>query len=278
VWTGQEDLRGKRLFVHFALPRSGFGETIQFCRFLKLTETAGAKSVLLVQPALQQLLRSLSPAAEMIAWGAVPEQFDFHIRLLSLPAIFVRDESRIPAPIPYLTAEPDRVRKWKSRLGGHGYRIGICWRGSKDRSVRAFPLALLRGIAAIPSVRLISLQKDFRVELPMDATAGMNLERLPDDFDSGPDAFLDTAAVMENLDLVISADTSVAHLAGALGRRTWLALSYFPNWRWLLERPDSPWYPTMRLFRQKSHGDWAGVFAEMESVLRTVVPVSDRHR
>ena len=198
----------------------------------------------------------------MIPAGATPPHFDTVVPLLSLPA-----RTSLPgAQPPYLFAEPDRVAAWKSRIGPNGVRVGINWQGYSGRfedKGRSFPLAMFQPLA-MPGVRLISLQKGEGEE--QIATAGIPLETL-DGLDDGPDAFLDTAAVMMNLDLVITSDTSIAHLAGALGRPVWVALRWVPDWRWMLERADSPWYPTMRLFRQSRDGDWAAVFAAMAQAL-----------
>jgi hypothetical protein len=161
------------------------------------------------------------------------------------------------------------VAQWREKIGSEGFRIGVCWRGAggvMDRG-RSYPLKLLAGIAALPGVRLISLQKGEGLEQLDDLPAGMKVETLGDDFDNGPDAFLDTIAVMEALDLVIGSDTSISHLAGALARPAWMATKKVPEWRWLLHRSDSVWYPTLRLFRQERIGDWPSVFAAMEKEL-----------
>ena len=133
---------------------------------------------------------------------------------------------------------------------------------------RSFSVRHFESLSKIPNVRLISLQKNTGLEQLADAPDGMKVESFADQLDTGPDAFIDTAAVMENLDLIITSDTAIPHLAGALGRPTWVALKYAPDWRWLLDRPDSPWYPTMRLFRQDSYNSWPSVFSEIESELR----------
>jgi len=149
--------------------------------------------------------------------------------------------------------------------------VGICWQGNRltpGDIGRSFALRYLEPLSKIANIRLISLQKDVGelAELPAGRTVEMFSE-----LDIGPDAFIDTAAALENLNLVITSDTAIAHLAGALGRPTWVALKYSPEWRWLLDRPDSPWYPTMKLFRQRSYGDWTGVFSAMESELAALV-------
>jgi hypothetical protein len=214
-------------------------------------------------------LKDLSQTVEIIDSRSTPAQFDYHAALMSMPFACKTDESNIPADIPYLRAEPQLVEKWKLRLGDQGFKIGIAWQGSKQgvEVGRPFHVSWLLGISQLPGVRLISLQKGEGSEQLFALPDGMMVEKPGDDFDVGPDAFIDTAAVMENLDLVITTDTSIAHLAGALGRPTWVALTYVPDWRWLLDRNDSPWYPTMRLFRQQKNDDWTNVFAEMEAEL-----------
>jgi len=199
----------------------------------------------------------------MIPAGDPLPRFDMVAPLLSLPA-------RAPIPPvspPYLFAEPDRIAAWKGRVGDRGFRIGIAWQGFSGRHEdkgRSFPVALYRALAEVPGVRLISLQKGEGEEQL--AAAGFAIETL-DGLDDGPDAFVDTAAVMMTLDLIVTSDTSIAHLAGALGRPVWVALRRVPDWRWMLDRTDSPWYPSMRLFRQSRDGDWAPVLAAMAQAL-----------
>ncbi len=271
AWSGKEDLRGKTLFVY---AEQGLGDTIQFCRYAPLARQMGAKVILAVQGPLIRLLGSLDPEIVIIALEAPPPEFNFHIALPSMPQAFHTDADNCPAAIPYLRAEPDRVARWKGRLGENGFKIGICWQGNRNAEIdagRSFPLRLFESLARIPGVRLISLQKNDGAEQLHNLPAGMAVETLGEDFDAGPDAFVDTAAVMENLDLVITSDTAIAHLAGALARPVWVALKFVPDWRWLLGRTDSPWYPTMQLFRQWRRDDWAGVFAAMETQVRALV-------
>jgi hypothetical protein len=192
--------------------------------------------------------------------------YDAQIAISSLPRAFRTRLATIPTPIPYLAAEPELQRKWAARIGSAGFKIGIVWQGNPNPEAdmaRAMPLTALAPLAALPNVRLISLQKGFGSEQIASLPPTMKVETLGDDFDSGPDAFVDTAAAMMALDLIISCDTSVAHLAGALGRPIWVALKKDAEWRWLRGRDDSPWYPTMRLFRQSQRGEWSHVFAEM---------------
>jgi hypothetical protein len=166
-----------------------------------------------------------------------------------------------------LRAEEDRIKQWRTRIGDHGFKIGIAWQGAIDARadiMRSFPLTAFNGLSRIEGVRLISLQKGEAASAAALAASNIPVEVLGPGFDDGPDAFIDTAAVMASLDLVVSCDTSVAHLAGALARPVWVALKKVPEWRWLLDCADTPWYPTMRLYRQDKRGDWAGVFERME--------------
>src|SRR5208337_2098270 len=180
-----------------------------------------------------------------------PEAFDLHCPLASLPLAFGTTLQNIPATVPYLCADPERVAHWRGKLGSEGFKIGVCWQGSTFKGAigRPFPLHSLYGIATMPKVRLISLQRGPGVGQLADSPRNIAMETLGESFDEGRDAFLDAAAVITQLDLVIACDTSIAHLSGALGRRTWVALKRVPDWRWMLDREDSPWYPTIRLFR-----------------------------
>jgi len=220
---------------------------------------------------LLALIQSFDGDARRLTVLPEDEGFDFQAALLSLPLGFATTLESVPAEIPYLRAEPERVRRWKERLGEQGFKIGIAWQGNTLATVdagRSFALAEFLGLAKLANVRLISLQKNEGVEQLGALPEGANVETLGEDYDAGGDAFLDTAAVMESLDLVIASDSAIAHLAGALGRPVWVALQHVPEWRWLLDRADSPWYPTMRLFRQRARGDWRGVFADIENALR----------
>jgi tetratricopeptide (TPR) repeat protein len=281
-WQG-EPLGGRTLLVH---TEQGLGDVIQFARYLP---AIGGNIVFEAPPRLVRLLSSNQAMPPAIASGAKLPQFDTVVPLLSLPA----RTSLTPVQPPYLFAEPDRVAAWAARLGrteaarvgeatvgeirvGEAgvaeirvgeIRVGINWQGFPGRfedQGRSFPLAMFRPLAG-PGVRLISLQKGEGEE--QIAAADFPVETLQG-LDDGPDAFLDTAAVMANLDLVITSDTSIAHLAGALGRPVWVALRSVPDWRWMLDRADSPWYPTMRLFRQTTDGDWSAVFAAMVQALQ----------
>jgi len=262
LWTGAQDIKGKTLFCYI---EQGLGDAIQFFRYVRFATDRGAKVVLSVQGALVRLLSAAEPRVTVIGARDVPDHFDFHIPLPSIPLAVGMTMDTIPAPDHYLAAEPDRAARWKARLGDHGFRIGIAWRGREmllGEEGKSFPLAAAAPLMQIPGVRLIALQKNAGTEQLADLPHGMTVEHF-EDFDDGHDAFLDTAAIMAHCDLVISADSSPAHLAGALGRPCWVALKHVPDWRWFLEREDSPWYPNTRLFRQPHAGDWRSVFEEM---------------
>jgi tetratricopeptide (TPR) repeat protein len=267
-WTGAEALAGRTLFV---FPELFQGDLIQFCRYVLLAEQAGARVVLGAPKAMHRLLGSLSPTIEVIAAEASPEHFDLQAPLMSLPHAFGVGLDSLPGASAYLKAEPDRVARWSSRIGAKGFKVGVVWQGSTlPYSIplqRSFPLAAAAPLAAVPGVRLISLQKVNGLDQLAALPAGMAVETLGDDFDPGPDAFVDTAAAMACCDLVITVDTSVAHLAGALGVPGWVALPYVADWRWLSDRADCPWYPSLRLFRQSARGDWRHVLAEMTEAL-----------
>ncbi len=267
LWLGAQDLAGKTILVH---DEQGFGDTIQFCRYLPRLSQRGAKVLFFLKPQLTALMRSLKSDIELIDEEVKSLAFDVHCPLMSLPLAFGTDVTTIPNQVPYLEAEPERVDRWAGRIGRGKLTIGICWQGSVRRfdRGRSFSVTEFSGISKIPGVHLISLHKGAGEtqldKLPED----MAVETLGEDFDAGSDAFLDTAAVMTCCDLIITSDTAVVHLAGALGRPVWLALRHVPDWRWLLDRPDTPWYPTMRLFRQTAPDDWQSVFSAMETELR----------
>jgi len=263
VWTGSTEISGKTILVR---PEQGLGDVIQFARYIRCLDKSGARILFDPYPKLAALMKTMDAGFEIVAADDETLLYDYHCPLLSLPFAFGTTEEYMPKDTPYLFADPSRIETWRSRIGATGFRIGICWQGSKNLIDigRSFPVDLFKHIARLPGVRLISLHKgageDQLVNLPED----MVVEVLGDDFDAGESAFLDTAAVMMCCDLIITSDTSVAHLAGALGAPVWVALKKIPDWRWMLERQDSPWYPTMQLFRQKVEGDWDSVFSEIE--------------
>ena len=267
-WTGPSR-RGERVVV---FNDHGLGDTLQFARYLPMMASAGVETTF-VCPA--KLWRLLSPTiTARLVEAPSGEGFDAQIALSSLPRAFGTRLESVPAPVPYLKAEPALIAKWAARIGTAGFKIGVVWQGNAHPEVdpaRSMPLAALAPLAAIPRVRLIALQKgsgDEQIEALGDT---MRVERLGADFDSGADTFVDTAAAMTQLDLIVTCDTSIAHLAGALARPAWVALKTDAEWRWLTERSDSPWYPTLKLFRQTRRGDWMGVFEAMADELGSML-------
>ncbi|MBF0326317.1 MAG: tetratricopeptide repeat protein [Alphaproteobacteria bacterium] len=256
-WRGQP-AEGQRILIH---AEQGLGDTIQFVRYVPRVAALGAKVVLEVQPELVTLLQGLLPFAEIIGRGT-PCDYHLHCPLLSLPGIFQTNLDTIPAERPYVTADPARIEPWRRRLASQrGRRVGLVWAGSADNTNdrnRSLSLAALAPLLNRPGIRWFSLQKG-RAEAAGD----------PRLIDLGPDLtdFAETAALVSLLDLVITVDTSVAHLAGAMGKDVRVMLPFAPDWRWLLDRTDSPWYPTMRLFRQPASGDWDSVVAAIGNSL-----------
>jgi hypothetical protein len=257
-------LPAKTILLH---AEQGLGDTIQFIRYAALVKDCGLKVVVECQEPLVRILAGCRGVDELIAQGKDLPAFDVHAPLLSLPGVFNTSLDTIPAAVPYLFADGESVGHWRGELHAAGaFKIGIAWRGSpvhaNDRA-RSFPLSCFEPLAGLPDVRLFSLQKGPGAEQLQEAAGRFPIA----DLGSRLHDFMDTAAVLMNLDLVIACDTAVAHLAGALGTAVWVALPLAPDWRWLLDRDDSPWYPTMRLFRQKKLGDWSSVFQEMKTAL-----------
>jgi tetratricopeptide (TPR) repeat protein len=259
-WNG-EPLAGKSIIVYV---EQGFGDMIQFSRYLHVLIDSGADVTLAAPKTIHRLFSTLSPQLKLQNNYFEAEMTDYHTTIFSLPAILSSQLATIPNPTPYLYAEPALVEHWRKKIGSHGFRVGISWQGNPAGDVdlgRSIPLAELQPLASVPGVRLISLQFQHGLEQLESLPGDMKVEVL-EGFNEGPDGFVDTAAVMSSLDLVITTDSAPAHLAGALGVPVWTLLMEVPDWRWLMDREDSPWYPTMRLFRQQRPGDWAGVIKQ----------------
>ena len=251
----------------------GLGDTIQFYRYLPMMKRLGVDVAFACPPALHDLLRS-PDGPRLIDPGAIGDAFDRQIALSSLPRAFGTRLDSVPAEAPYLRVDAALAKAWGERLGAHGFKIGIAWNGNPDPEAdmaRSMPLAEFSSLAKVAGTRLVSLQKGFGSE-QLEAPANDFVVEVLGGLDSGGSAFLDTAAVMANLDLVVTCDTSIAHLAGALGRPVWVALKKDAEWRWLIDRSDSPWYPTMRLFRQREAGCWRHVFETMAAALQAIAP------
>lgn len=274
LWKG-ETLPGKTLLLY---AEQGLGDAIQFARFVPHLATPDMRIVLEVHPQLMGLMRSLKGVADIIpVWGATPA-FDAFLPLMDVPGVLGLMPDTLPREVPYLAAEPERVARWREKLGAHGFKVGIIWQGfdgTPRKRARSAPLSCFEPLADIEGVRLISLQK-LSPGTPVDpAINRLGVETLGPDFDAGPDAFLDTAAVMECLDLVVTIDTSVAHLAGALARPVWIALNQVADWRWKMQGRNCVWYPTAQLYRQLQDGDWSPVFQDIAADLSRLVASAD---
>ena len=268
-WDGG-DLAGRTILLH---PEQGLGDTLQFVRYLPLVKARGGRVVFECPRPLLRLLAGVAGADQVVPQGGPLPPFDVHLSLISLPAVLGPRFDAIPAQVPYLRADPVLVKRWRAALASRdGFKVGIAWQGSsqyrKDHT-RSIPLVRFAALARVPGVRLISLQKGHGSEQV--ARVDFRVADLGADLDGTAGPFMDTAAVMSCLDLVVTSDTAIPHLAGALGVPTWVALPTVPDWRWLLGRDDSPWYPTLRLFRQERPGDWASVFERIASALGPVV-------
>jgi hypothetical protein len=265
-WSG-EDPAGKRLLLY---AEQGFGDTIQFARYAPLAARRGAQVVLEVPPPLKVLLTGLT-GVEVVAADSEPlPPFDLHCPLLSLPRAFATTVATIPADIPYIYAPADRVEAWKTRLPHDAARVGLAWSGhpgsTKDYD-RSIPFAQLAPLLEVPGVRFVSLQKDVRAS---DANAFRECRKVIE-FGRELKDFADTSAVISQLDLVITVDTAVAHLAGAMGKPVWVLLPCVPDFRWLLDRDHSPWYPNIRLFRKSEPREWGEVVARVTAELAAAV-------
>lgn len=273
TWLG-EDITGQTILLH---AEQGLGDTLQFARYAPLVAARGARVILEVQPSLVRLMRTLSGMTDVIAKGDPLPPFQAHCPLLSLPLAFGTTLDTVPANNPYLSAEADTAATWGAKLPEDGrLRIGLVWAGGAhmddpaghrfDRR-RSMALADFAPLAEVQGIHLISLQKDRRSD---DAPRLPLIDLMPQVRD-----FADTAALVANLDLVIAVDTSVAHLAGALGRPVWLLNRHSGCWRWMHQRTDSPWYPGLRIYRQQRPLDWSDVIRRVRADLREAVVASE---
>jgi tetratricopeptide (TPR) repeat protein len=265
-WDGSP-LDGKTILLH---SEQGVGDTILFVRYARLVKERGGTVVLACPKSLLRLLAAFPGVDQLVAAGERPPAHDWHAPLLSLPGVFGTTPQNAPADVPYLAADPVLVEHWRREMAPDfpRFKVGVAWQGNprfKGDRQRSMPLARFAPLARTPGVRLFSLQKGYGSEQLPDID--FSVTDLGQRLDEGSGPFMDTAAVMKNLDLVVTSDTAVAHLAGALGVPVWLALPYSPHWAWMLGREDTPWYPTMRLFRQRRPGDWEEVFGRIASEL-----------
>jgi tetratricopeptide (TPR) repeat protein len=267
IWTGQ-DLRGKTILLR---AEQGIGDVVQFIRYAPHVKALGARVLLQLRDGLGQLPKAFPGIDEVLDGNRPFPAFDYYIHLMSLPSVFGTELACVPAAVPYLEVEPARRARWAARLGaGTALKVGLVWAGDanhlRDR-YRSIALAALGPLADVAGVRFYSLQKGAAASQMSAPPAGMPI----DDLGAELEDFADTAAVLDQLDLVISVDTSVAHLAGALGKRVWMLIPTPADWRWLTDRDDTPWYPTMRLFRQRRQGDWQDVVQRVSKALRELL-------
>jgi len=269
MWDGKL-LDKRRVLVH---GEQGFGDCIQFIRYAELAAARGAHVILACQESVVELLRGVKGVSELVKAGDPLPPFDLHVPMLSQPLVFQTRRETIPNRVPYLSADPKRRETWQGligRLTGNRRRVGMAWAGNAEHSrnhMRSISLETLLPLLAVDRIDFYNLQ--------IGPEAGQILQ-LPGaaalvDLTSHIRDFADTAALMMHLDLIISVDTAVAHLAGALGKPVWTLLPFVPDWRWMLDRDDSPWYPTMRLFRQPKLGDWDSVIHRVADELRLLV-------
>ena len=262
LWTGEQDIAGRTLFIRW---EQGLGDTIQFCRYARLAAERGAHVVMAVQQPLLRLLAQPGAAIEVVGPQQVPADFDYHCPLMSLPLAFGTEVDTIPSPLPYLRASEEQRERWSALLPATPRRrIGIAWSGNPShRNDRGRSIELATFLTLLSDdIEWVCLQRDIR---PDDLAALHRDGRIVcfgDDFDD----FATTAALLDHMDLVISVDTSVGHLAAAMGKPVWFLLPRDADWRWMAERDDSPWYPTARLFRQAA-SEWTEVLGRVRTEL-----------
>jgi tetratricopeptide (TPR) repeat protein len=264
LWLGQESLQGRSILLH---AEQGLGDTLHFLRYVAPVVARGAEVVLEVQGPLKTLASQIEGVARVVARGDALPASDFHCPLLSLPLACGPDEDSIPRSVPYLWPPRDWMAKWQARLpAGRALRVGLVWSGNPDNpvdAIRSIGFSRLLPLLDLPGVEFLCIQKDIRQD------DGALLRQRPTVTNLAAELhdFADTAAAIMQLDLVIAVETSVAHLVGALGKPLWVLLPFSPGWRWMLDRDDSPWYPSARLFRQPAMGDWDSVVARVQPEL-----------
>jgi tetratricopeptide (TPR) repeat protein len=275
-WLGVEPVAGKTILLR---SEQGLGDTLQFCRYVKVLAQRGARVILEAPRPLVSLLADLEGVSQIVMTGSALPDFDYYCPLMSLPLAFKTKVDDVPCQSAYLVSDAAKTAEWRDRLGEHGVpRVGLVWSGSAANSGdrhRSLPLASLYELLP-KNLCYVSLQKEVRAE---DAnTLKANPEILH--FAEEQHDFSDTAALCECMDVVVSVDTSVAHMSAALGKPTWILLQFSPAWRWLLDRDDSPWYSSVRLFRQQVPGDWASVCERVGAQLQATLadPLARKRR
>ena len=268
LWDGS-DISGRTILLH---AEQGFGDTIQFIRYVPLVARRGAKIIFECPKELASLLESVDGIKQIIVRGEELPAFDVHCPLLSLPLVFDTRLDTIPAGVPYIASDDKLITRWKEKIRNDNskIKIGLAWAGNpgfKQNHYRKCPLGKFSPLLQILGTAFYSLQKGGEANETKNLSVDMKVVDYSDEILD----FSDTAAFIDNLDLVISVDTAVAHLAGALGKPVWTLLPFSPEWRWLLDREDSPWYPSMKLFRQSSFGDWDSVMERVAAELQKIM-------
>ncbi|HVT87537.1 MAG TPA: tetratricopeptide repeat protein [Tepidisphaeraceae bacterium] len=267
IWDGQP-LDGKRLLIY---AEQGLGDSIQFIRYMPLAAERGARIILQIPKELNRLLKDIPNVANVILDTETVPEVDFHCPLLNLPLVMGTSMDTIPANVPYVKAEDELSSRWRERLQPfkNSFKVGLTWQGRKEYTNdrrRSLSPGVLEPLFKLAGLTFFSLQKGAQRQ-PQGLVQQLSMIDWSDEFHD----LADTAALVNHLDLVISVDTAMAHLAGAMGKRVWTLLPFVPDWRWLLDRSDSPWYPTMRLFRQPRVGDWPAVIERVISELKCLI-------
>ncbi len=274
-WLG-EPLEGKTVLLYC---EQGLGDTIHFIRFAKVLKDRGARTIVHVQPPLLALLQGCKGIDYLIPNSLkIDQPFDYHCSLLDVASVLQIDDTNIPDAVPYIEVQKSLLDYWRGvltrELPPAKLRVGLVWQGNPDHQAdlfRSVPLNVLTPLADIEGIQLISLQRGAGTEQLKAWKGSKIIYCMPESIDQTSGAFMDTSAILDFVDVIVTSDTSMAHLAGALARPTCVMLGYTPDWRWLQNRPDSPWYPTSHLFRQKTIGEWSPVVSEIAKKLQTMI-------
>jgi tetratricopeptide (TPR) repeat protein len=276
LWDGS-NLQGKTILIH---AEQGLGDTFQFCRYAREIKKQGARIIFLAQDPLLTLLKLCPYVDEVLPFSASGRAFDYHVPLMTLPYLLKTTIDTVPDDVPYLYADPALVTYWAEQLKHDtNFKIGICWQGNANYSThflrtavaaKSIRLEKFAPLALLGGVSIYSLQKTTGEDQLKNLPQGFILKQFDSSLDTQHGRFMDTVAVMKNLDLIITVDTSIAHCAGGLGIPVWVMLPKPPDWRWMLNRDDTPWYPTMRLFRQSNPDSWEDVF---ENIVQELTPI-----
>jgi tetratricopeptide (TPR) repeat protein len=270
TWNGYDNLDGKRICIH---AEQGLGDTFMCIRYLVLLKNMGAHVIFVTQPALRTLLQQCPYIDTLCSFDEPIPEYDYFCLLLSLPHVFKTQLDTVPTTIPYLYAHKELIKTWRKKIKSEKqYKVGICWQGNivnEETSKKSCALEQFKPLAEIPGIALYSIQKLEHSQDTLPSDAFVHIFNPPLDEEQGN--FMDTAALIKNLDLVITIDTSIAHLSAALGTPTWILLAKPCDWRWMKKTTHTPWYPNVRLFRQQTPGDWTEVMHAVAQALQELV-------